>query len=335
MIWSPAQARGWDKGVRFATLTLLAFVAPMFLLDTWLRLERFFWTLFLVGMVFTVRAMTSLYLAGGLQRLVNVLGADYLILGHVCGLTAGLGAYFLVGYKTKWWLRLLLLVGVIASVLVMSLGAARGPMVAWLLAFISPMFLGRRRSRQSLLVLGILLIGVVLFAGSWALGWLPYEVTARFELLFAAFFRGDLLALELVPRLHIWRVGLDMFLQHPILGAGAGAYQTSVRGLEIVYPHNVFLEAGAELGIVGLMLVLFLIVIPLVRWRRCSEMHLSSRHKSIFDLVLWVYSFFFVEVIKSGDFNSNRTFWMSVGIMLSVCAITRRENGRRACVSRF
>jgi len=325
IMWSPAQERGWAKSARFATLTLLAFVAPMFLLDTWSRLERFLGTLFLAGTVFTAAALIVLLQAGRLQRVVTVLGADYLTLGNVCGLTALLGIYFLIRGGMKWWLRLALLVCVSAAILMVFLGGARGPLVGWPLALLSPAILGRLRSREAFLALGIPLVGVVLFGGGWALGLLPYDVTRRFEVLFAAFLLGDRWAVRLVPRIHIWQVGLDMFLQHPFFGAGGGGYETSVHGVEVVYPHNLFLEAGAELGIVGLTLTLFLVVIPLVKWRRCSRIRLPIRHRRLLNMVLWVYSYGFVAVMKSGDFNTNRAFWMSVGIVISVCMLVTRE----------
>jgi len=166
-----------------------------------------------------------------------------------------------------------------------------------------------------------MLIGVILLGVGWAQGLLPYGWTWRFEVVFAALLLAAPWAISLVPRIHIWQVGLDIFLQHPILGAGVQAYRTSVPGGEIVYPHNLFLEAGAELGIVGLMLTLWLVIMPLVRWRQCSMIRLPSRYRFLFDIVLWVYAFFFIEVMKSGDFNSNRTFWMSVGAVMSVCTL--------------
>jgi O-antigen ligase len=321
MIWSPAQGPGWEKSARFATLTLLAFAAPMLLLDTWSRLERFLWVLFLAGMLFTVEALRSLYLGGELRRVMTVFGADYLTLGRTCGLAAGLGTYFLVGHGVKWWWRLMLLVCVGAAIFVLFLSASRGPIVAWLLAFVPPVLLSRRRGRKSLLILGIMLIGVILLGVGWALGLLPYGWTWRFEVVFAALLLAAPWAISFVPRIHIWQVGLHIFFQHPIFGAGVQAYRTSVPGGEVVYPHNLFLEAGAELGIVGLMLTLWLVIMPLVRWRQCSMIRLPSRYRFLFDTVLWVYAFFFIEVMKSGDFNSNRTFWMSVGAVMSVCTL--------------
>lgn len=321
MIWSPATGRGWEKSARFATLTLLAFVTPMFLLDSWSRLMRFLGTLFLAGVVFATVALTSLYLAGESQRLVMVLGADYLTLGHVCGLAAGLATYFLVFRGIKWWLRLVLLISLGATVLVMLLSGARGPVIAWLLAFVPPTLLERRPSSRSFSALGILFFGLILVTGGWMLGLLPHAVTWRFELLYAAFVLRAPWAVPLVPRIHIWQVGLDMFHQHPILGGGVGAFWTTVSGGEIVYPHNLFLEASAELGVVGLMLTLFLVTVPLVKWRQRSGIRLPSHEKLLFSMTIWVYAFFFIGAMKSGDFNSNRALWMSVGMVISVCML--------------
>ena len=334
LIWSPAQEYGWEKSTRFVTLTLLAFAAPLFLLDTWPRLERFFWALFLAGVLFTAGALMSLYSEGGPRRLVTVFGADYLTLGRTCGLAAGLGTYFLIGLSKKWWLRLVLLICVGAAIFVMVLGAGRGPIVAWLLAFTPPALLRRYWNRQSSLVLRTQLAVMALFGGGWALGLLPHELTSRFELFFAAFFGGDPSAVHLAPRIHIWQVGLDTFFQTPFLGAGVGAYKTYVGTFEIIYPHNLLLEAGSELGFVGLMLTMFLIITPLARWRQCSRVRLPNRQRFLFDMVLWVYAFFFLEVMKSGDFNSNRVFWMSIGLVTAACIIVTGEIRAKAAAGR-
>lgn len=323
--WSPETAYGLEKSARFATLTLLAFAAPMLLLDTWSRLERFFWALFLAGVAFTAVALVSLYLGGQVRRLVTVFGADYLTLGRICGPAAGLGAYFLVGRAKTWWSRLALLVCVGAAIAAMFLGGARGPLVAWALGFAFPMLVGKHRGKELLWVLGGILIAVILFWGAWRLGYLPPDVTYRFELLYAAFVLRLPYAVRWVPRIHIWQVAVETFLQHPVLGVGVRGYWTTVPGGGVFYPHNLFLEAGAELGLTGLMLVLFLVGFPLLRWRRCSGLPLPSRNRLLFNMALFVYTFFFIEAMKSGDFNGNRTFWMGIGLVMSACTLAIAE----------
>ena len=319
LIWSPDPAAGSDKLMRFATLTLLALLGPMALVDSWPRLERFLWALFLLGMVFTARAVASLALEGGWRRLETVLGADYLVLGQVCGLTALLGVYLLMDRDRRWWLRATTLAAVAASVLIVVISGARGPLLAWTAAFAAPALFSWRPGKKALAAMGLMGAAVLLFAATWTLGLLPPQVTFRFEVALQALLLRDPQALQLFARTTIWQAGWQSFQAHPLLGLGAGGYLLPMARFTVRYPHNLFLEAGAELGIVGLLLVLPLILLPLIRWRQCSKLQLHGRSRLLFDAVLAVSMFFFVGVLKSGDFNSNRTFWMSLGLLLSAC----------------
>jgi O-antigen ligase len=53
---------------------------------------------------------------------------------------------------------------------------------------------------------------------------------------------------------HIWKLGLQTYAQHPVLGVGAGAFKAAV-GIGKV-AHNVFISILVELGIVGIALFL-------------------------------------------------------------------------------
>ena len=61
-------------------------------------------------------------------------------------------------------------------------------------------------------------------------------------------------------RVRIWKAGWQMFLDHPILGVGAGQFGTAygtvysgVRHGAWMNPHSLFFEVIAELGLVGLV----------------------------------------------------------------------------------
>jgi len=61
-------------------------------------------------------------------------------------------------------------------------------------------------------------------------------------------------------RLHIWKTGLRMFLDHPILGVGIGQFNTAYGTIYATRlhqlwmdPHNLALEVGCEMGIMGLV----------------------------------------------------------------------------------
>lgn len=74
-------------------------------------------------------------------------------------------------------------------------------------------------------------------------------------------------------RLEMWRAAWHLFLRHPFLGIGTGAYQPGTGRLiatgEIApfvsgydHPHNDYLNALASFGIVGFLLLLAVLILP-------------------------------------------------------------------------
>lgn len=66
----------------------------------------------------------------------------------------------------------------------------------------------------------------------------------------------------LTGRRVIWRAGMQVFREHSVLGVGAGGFRYSVVPMlgEPKAAHNAFVEALVDLGVIGLVLFLFLLV---------------------------------------------------------------------------
>jgi O-Antigen ligase len=87
-----------------------------------------------------------------------------------------------------------------------------------------------------------------------------------------------LFSLSSDSRLHAWRVSLDQWRAHPLLGGGAGSFAgfwaaAGPAQPQLVEVHNLYLETLAELGPIGFALVAFTLLVPLaaaVRARRRS-----------------------------------------------------------------
>jgi O-antigen ligase len=68
-------------------------------------------------------------------------------------------------------------------------------------------------------------------------------------------------------RLRIWKAGVRMFEEHPLLGVGAGQFPTAYGSIYSgrkhgawMNPHNLLIQVGAELGVVGLVAFAFFVV---------------------------------------------------------------------------
>jgi tetratricopeptide (TPR) repeat protein len=153
--------------------------------------------------------------------------------------------------------RILLLAGVGALLLVgLLLSRSRGGIVSVLGASaIVPLLLRRSESRRAfvwvLLLLALLVGGVLALGSGVALG--------RYQ------FAGDP---SVQYRLATWRATLALVRDYRWLGCGLGnfaevfpAYKTGFAGFFTVHPENDYVQALAELGIVGLGLLLAVIVL--------------------------------------------------------------------------
>jgi O-antigen ligase len=159
----------------------------------------------------------------------------------------------------------------------------------------------------------------------------------RSVLLAVAFVAGALLVTQLVPnqniqrslsvltgsgeglssngRAELWGTAEKAFGDHSIVGVGTGGF-AALHPLE-VYPHNIFLEVGSELGVVGLLpLAAFLLatMFAIVRTLRLAPP--GDRG----DVALAAALFFaaLVNAQVSGDITVNDSVWLAAGLVLGV-----------------
>jgi putative inorganic carbon (HCO3(-)) transporter len=119
----------------------------------------------------------------------------------------------------------------------------------------------------------------VLAAGVYWL--LPQEQIARMQNM------GD--DVTSISRTTLWAHGRLMMSEYPVLGIGYKnwlPYHESHYGLRLL-PHNIFIEAGAELGYTGLICFIALIIVTLVinyRTRRLLKQLAAAGDRFLFDM---------------------------------------------------
>ena len=140
-----------------------------------------------------------------------------------------------------------------------------------------------------------------------------------------------------VSRTTMWKQGLEMMRDYPILGIGYAnwqKYHTIHYGGPALLVHNTFIQAGSELGYTGLATFLALIACTFVINRRTRKLaaHASDRGRFIFymahgldgALVGFLASGFFISVLYYPFFWIN--FAMTVALHNAALASLPTEN---------
>lgn len=133
-----------------------------------------------------------------------------------------------------------------------------------------------------------------------------------------------LLTLSGSGRAEAWRIAINDFAQHPVAGSGAGTYQDywlahRRSGGNLRDAHNLYLETAAELGAVGLMLLLIVLAAPLAVLARARHHPLASAAAGAFVVFL---------VHAAGDWDWEMPAVSLAGLLagLSLLVIARKAS---------
>lgn len=190
------------------------------------------------------------------------------------------------------------------------------------------------------LAAAVLAIGIVVVAGGHA-----WHQFSRPDLYFPSDPSQHFSDLSGAGRYDFWRVALDAFGESPVLGHGAGTYVfswTQLRSIELAVhdAHSLYLEAFAELGVIGGLLVLAMIAMPLrfgfAAWRAAPhpqrEQHAALLAAMLAFAVGAAFDWFW-EIAGLGAI-----FFLAAGVLVAVrCEqlapseepLSRRASGRR------
>lgn len=122
-----------------------------------------------------------------------------------------------------------------------------------------------------------------------------------------------------------WAVGRSVVSEHPWLGAGGGTFgrfwldQAPASGAGALDAHNLYLETLAELGPIGLVLLLAFLAVPLA----CARA--AVRTTPLGAAAVAAYIAFLVHALVDWDWEMAAVTASAVAIGASLLAVTRRE----------
>jgi O-antigen ligase len=171
-------------------------------------------------------------------------GPNVFVRVMVLGLVSSIYFYVRGGRKLGW------LIGVPAFLTGAVASGSRGGLLALILTALlaAPSLLPAMRTRggtKPLLIVATLLGAGLATTGSKIMAFVEQRfITTTFE-------NGYVSGRDV-----LFRMALDLWLQHPILGTGINSFAEITKlGAGFPYPHNLFLAVAAEGGIVGLALL--------------------------------------------------------------------------------
>jgi O-antigen ligase len=302
--WTPSPEYGGEKTSKFLTLTLLAALAPFFLIEDESDLRRL--GLWLVCLAVLAAGMAIIHPPppdnGRLE--VGAGGSTIGVSRLLCAAAIVLLLSALGTTRGRVWCAGggLTLIAIAAAV------GSRGPLLSLALALGATAAVWLMRSPRKIWpVMAVAAVGIAVapFVS------LPEASSRRLSDVasdpVAAFARDD--------RSMLYRQAVELIDEHMLRGAGAGAFSSVNRAR---YPHNIFLELWSELGFIPMALVAAAIVSVLMGLYRAAWNLPDGRVRQLVYLLTGVFLFYLFAVQVSGDINDNREFWVVLGVAFTV-----------------
>ena len=128
-------------------------------------------------------------------------------------------------------------------------------------------------------------------------------------------------ASDLGGRANIWREGIAVFSEYPLLGIGSGAFRTVVESGTVA--HNTFLSVLVEVGIVGFALFGIILAIAV-----CQAVHQPTGHSRLWLTVLLVWA----AGVSSLTWEHTKPTWLFLGLVVvgANLSVQRVESRRRS-----
>jgi len=327
LLYTQAPIYGKDKFLRFAIITTMAMFAPLFLFKDRKRLHGFFYTLIVISSIMAVNSIVNNL---GIFGFHEIFYSNYISLGRINLLVCLMIIFYFIriseNITIKFGWSILFLINIFGA----FSDRGRMPVIASIgtllfLAIFSLISLLIERSPKAKKTLKtifcILLIVFLIFI--------------FFHKQFSALSTRMLLLTQgggdsFLARLDLYKSSLKAFYENPIIGLGIGGFSVYYFGVDHrSYPHNMILEIGSELGILGLTSYFFLLVFCLAYLLNLRKKYIRKGKYYFFLIaILTVFIFMFLNTMASGDINDNRVFFMWFGIIYSIGRIFREEESQ-------
>jgi O-antigen ligase len=307
VLYAPDQGLAMSRATNYWALVFLPLLPAALRVGSDPRFVRqMLWTFFGMGVLTVVLGLAQMT---GSRRLV-VLNMNTIQTARVALLAPILAIAFV--WRERWRsLRIVAIALVPAAILVAVASGARGPVLA--LVVLAAVTVARRllepRSvdwRLTGVLAGLAVASILIL--SVAVADLPAVSTERMTgigNLVESSLSGATDATAGESRLRLYGLGISLFEDQPILGAGTSGFEALSRRVlgpldAAAYPHNAMIQFGAEYGLVGIALFATIVLLALIR---------KLPPGSTWSALRVVFLFFLLNAMVSGNIFDDRTLW--------------------------
>jgi len=303
---------GFDKTMRFIFLTGWAFFGSVFIVSDFLSLKHFSWAVVAISTAMTIEALLN-YNIGGQAAFITAFGSNYIALGRAAGLGLLTIVALLLQVEQTLGIRLALWVMAAGHFFAALASGARGPVMALVISMILFVLLSMRvfpslRVERFAFKLGVIALFTTIILVIAGQELFP-TLALRYHILLTEV--GDSAA----ARLSFFQAAFELWVGSPIWGCGPGQFSIAVAGEDVrSYPHNIFLELGAETGLLGVLVFTILVGYSLLKGLFCLYKQKRSFRVSCRYLVV-ACCFALVNAMVSGDINDNRLLFVFLALL--------------------
>ena len=316
---------GFRKILRFNTFAVTMFISPLLIIKSPAdskRLLSYFY--FLLVIIIGIMLLQFVYflkwgdfaIVLAYWNRISIPGANPIQVSRYLAIGAAMMIALLIRNRPSQSLHYFAILFVILLSIILS--GSRGPLVSIIIGSIVYAILYERKHSSRIFGYGILAIGTIITL----LLVLPESLTQRFF----DISQGSVIMTQqgvrristIATRYEFWSMSIEAWFSSItsfFIGLGAGGFSSLFIWRDWHwYPHNLFFEIIAELGLIGLIIgVLFII-------KSYQIINKGIQRGSFTDhSALWVAGtvVMFIAAQFSGDINDNRILWMFIGISIA------------------
>jgi O-antigen ligase len=321
LLWTPGRIYAIQKTLYIALLTLWLLAAcTLVIAPDPRRIKRFLLLIIVFGAWVAFESTRAYLIRSTSNRMTsNMLGVQYLGLGRVLGLTILIMLAYRLYFTHNRFLKLGANVVLIYCYGLLLILGGRGPFLAAIIGSLVPLAAAIRSGslphrrlvlrRHALPLIGLVVVGIAATIYLLSTNSVP-ATFARLLTLFQEPGGGTSASV----RMHLFSEATRLWSQAPLLGQGIGSFSLLTLGEDIrLYPHNLFLEVMAELGIIGLVMMGAMLRFA---WRSLGPWHVI-RDDPWRILILMLFMSTFFNAMISGDIADNRVLFGILGLMIS------------------